>query len=150
MIITTPIGKLGLKLSSNILSSIRFLPKTALLSTNQDQAIQRIITELHAYFKNPQHQFKLEFQMEGTAFQKRVWKALQNIPSGKVLTYKELAQKLKTSPRAIGNACRRNPLPIIVPCHRVVSQQGLGGYNGKTGGEMLNIKQWLLKHEGSI
>ena len=66
------------------------------------------------------------------------------------LTYGEMAKKLDSSPRAVGNACRANPLPIIIPCHRVVSQSGIGGYGGHTEGEVLAIKEWLLHHEGVI
>ena len=84
----------------------------------------------------------------GTAFQQRVWAALQAIPTGSVLSYGELARQLDTAPRAIGGACRSNPIPILIPCHRVVSRQGLGGYAGEVEGELPGIKRWLLRHEG--
>ncbi|TAM44799.1 MAG: MGMT family protein, partial [Gammaproteobacteria bacterium] len=76
-----------------------------------------------------------------------VWNALQRIPAGKVLSYGDLARKLKTGPRAVGNACRANPIPVVVPCHRVVASNGKGGFMGKTGGKALVIKDWLLAHE---
>ena len=75
---------------------------------------------------------------------------MQKIPYGKTKSYGELAQELKTSARAIGNACRHNPLPIIIPCHRIVAKNNLGGYNGATEGKMLNIKEWLLQHEKKL
>lgn len=85
--------------------------------------------------------------LEATDFQKRVLTTLQNIPYGETRTYGELASALQTSPRAIGNACRRNPLPLLIPCHRVVSQSGLGGFSGQTNGTMIEVKQYLLTRE---
>jgi methylated-DNA-[protein]-cysteine S-methyltransferase len=73
---------------------------------------------------------------------------LQKIPFGKVKTYGELAKILNTSARAVGNACRRNPVPLIVPCHRIVAATGIGGYAGRTSGDVHNIKRELLQHEG--
>jgi methylated-DNA-[protein]-cysteine S-methyltransferase len=66
------------------------------------------------------------------------------------MTYQELADKLQTSPRAIGNACRANPTPIIVPCHRIVAKSHMGGFAGDTQGKLLDIKKWLLEHEKGI
>lgn len=66
------------------------------------------------------------------------------------MRYGELAEKLASGPRAIAAACRTNPIPILIPCHRVVAKAGLGGYMGETEGEALSIKQWLLQHEGAI
>lgn len=83
-------------------------------------------------------------KLSGTPFQKRVWKAIQKIPYGKTLTYKELAKKVGSpnAYRAVGSACGKNPLPIIIPCHRVVASNGIGGF---TGG--LKLKKKLLKLE---
>lgn len=83
----------------------------------------------------------------GTVFQKKVWQALQQIPSGETLTYGEVAKKLDTGPRAIGGACRRNPVPLLIPCHRVVAASGDGGFAGHTHGHWMEIKRWLLSHE---
>lgn len=85
---------------------------------------------------------------QGTPFQRRVWRALQGISPGSVLTYGALARQLGSSARAVANACRANPLPIIIPCHRVVAARGVGGYLGETVGEAIAIKRWLLHHEG--
>jgi len=89
----------------------------------------------------------------GTEFQRKVWQSLQDIPVGEVRTYGSLAKELNSSARAVGNACRQNLFPVIVPCHRVVSASGIGGYAGDTlarqHGQInfLHIKQWLLAHE---
>ena len=80
----------------------------------------------------------------------RVWQALQKIPYGEVKTYGQLAKELKSSARAVGNACRANPIPIVIPCHRIVAVSGIGGYAGKTDGPVLERKRWLLAHEGIV
>ena len=83
----------------------------------------------------------------GTAFQQRVWQAIAAIPVGETRTYSQLAAQIGSGPRAVANACGANPLPIVIPCHRVVAKHGLGGFmQGQQNG--LLIKQWLLRHEG--
>jgi len=84
----------------------------------------------------------------GTDFQLRVWSELLKIPPGRCLTYAELAQRLGSGARAVGGACRANPMPLLVPCHRVVAANGLGGFAGQRQGRWLEIKRWLLEHEG--
>jgi methylated-DNA-[protein]-cysteine S-methyltransferase len=84
---------------------------------------------------------------KGTSFQLRVWNLLKRIPFGETITYGELSKILKSSPRAVGQACKVNPLPIIVPCHRVVAASCIGGYAGHTEGSIFERKLWLLQHE---
>ncbi len=111
--------------------------------------IARCVKEqLQRYFSDPAWIFDVPLSLQGTDFQRRVWERLQGIPSGSLMTYGQLAQALNTSPRAVGNACRDNPCPIAVPCHRVVAAGGIGGYAGHTGGRPLSVKRWLLEHEG--
>jgi methylated-DNA-[protein]-cysteine S-methyltransferase len=109
---------------------------------------RQVAAQLAQYFARPLQRFTLAVALHGTAFQQRVWGALRQIPAGKTLTYGGLADKLGSGARAVGNACRGNPVPIIVPCHRVVSVSGIGGYSGKTDGREINRKKWLLEHEG--
>jgi methylated-DNA-[protein]-cysteine S-methyltransferase len=105
------------------------------------------VQQLEAYFTDSRFRFKLPLEMHGTPFQLRVWQALQSIPAGTTVTYGQLAERLDSGARAVGNACRRNPIAIIVPCHRVTSAVGVGGYAGKSEGKPLVRKQWLLQHE---
>lgn len=84
---------------------------------------------------------------QGSVFQRRVWDALLQIPPGQTRTYGELARVLGSSPRAVGGACRRNPIPLFIPCHRVVAANGDGGFAGHTRGRWMDIKRWLLAHE---
>jgi methylated-DNA-[protein]-cysteine S-methyltransferase len=69
------------------------------------------------------------------------------VKPGKPQSYGHLADKLGSSARAVGNACRRNPIPVVIPCHRVVARSGIGGFAGQTRGDMIDYKNWLLEHE---
>jgi len=143
-----PIGPLTLHTSHNKLTKIDLLPSHSPLQSHApDIYIQQICYQLESYFKNPKHIFSLELELTGTLFQQTVWQALRQIPGGTTLSYNTLAKQLKTSPRAIGNACRANPFPIIIPCHRIVAQNHIGGFAGTTTGTLIDIKKWLLRHE---
>ena len=157
-VIPSPVGFLKLSIVEEALIGIEFLPnfrkkkqtasKSSKANINESPAfLQQIIQALQTYFQNPQQSFQLPLQLKVTAFQERVLKALQKIPVGTTETYGNLAKKLKTSARAVGNACRRNPIAIVIPCHRVVGKNNPGGFCGEKDGKMLAIKQWLLEHE---
>lgn len=149
-IINSPIGLLGIKLNEqqSVVTHIDFLDsKKYSHKTSTIPLIQHVITELKNYFNNPHHIFNIPLQVNGTELQKKIWQAMQKIPVGKTLSYGALAEKIKTSPRVIGNACRANPLPIFIPCHRIVAKNHLGGFAGAIEGELINMKTWLLNHE---
>ena len=105
---------------------------------------RKISTQLKQYADGKRHFFDTSLEMDGTVFEKAVWEEIQKIPYGEVRTYKQVAQALgkPKAARAVGNALGKNPLPIVVPCHRVIASHGLGGY---TGG--LSIKKKLLQLE---
>jgi len=131
-------------------------PSSNTLDSNEQLFSQQIKKQLDAYLNDSEFQFSLTCNIQiGTPFQQKVWQALTQIPSGKVKTYGELAKELGSSARAVGNACRHNLFPIIIPCHRIVSASGIGGYAGDTlnaqKGEIhfMQIKQRLLEHERS-
>lgn len=146
-IIDSPIGPLGIRTNDTAITHIEFLtPGTATKAADNTLAVQAS-EQLQQFFANPDFKFTLPIETTGTPFQTKVWQALQAIPKGTTVTYGELATTLNSSPRAIGNACRNNPTPVIVPCHRVVGKQGLGGFAGKTTGFTIETKQWLLQHE---
>lgn len=149
-VIATPMPgvRLGLIFSDDRISSIDFVGIKQNYKLPSAAAVQKAVSHLQNYWLDARHVFELEIAVTGTPFQKRVWQQLQQIPSGETRTYGELAKRLHTSPRAVGGACRSNPLPIIIPCHRVVAAQGMGGFMGKRRGHAMAIKQWLLHHEG--
>ncbi|MBI3576177.1 MAG: methylated-DNA--[protein]-cysteine S-methyltransferase [Gammaproteobacteria bacterium] len=146
-VIAAPFGRLGVTLKDGRLADIDFLAARFPLHVPKEVSARRVCRALNIYLQNPKTKFRLPLETGGSDFQRRVWRAMQRIPAGKVLSYGELARKLKTGPRAVGNACRANPIPIVIPCHRVVAANGKGGFMGKTSGRALAIKDWLLTHE---
>lgn len=105
--------------------------------------------QLAAYFRGTLDRFDLPLAPAGTPFQRAVWSALRRIPFGRLSTYGEIARALDTAPRAVGLACARNPLPIVIPCHRVVAAASRGfAAGGYSGGDGITTKLWLLRHEG--
>ncbi|MCR6629481.1 MAG: methylated-DNA--[protein]-cysteine S-methyltransferase [Magnetospirillum sp.] len=110
--------------------------------------LERARDLLDAYFEGKKVDFDLPMEPAGTAFQKKVWQALSRIPFGATRSYGELAAELGTAPRALGGACGRNPLPILIPCHRVLAaDRSLGGYSGLEG---TDTKRFLLRLEGAL
>ncbi|OSI33500.1 methylated-DNA--[protein]-cysteine S-methyltransferase [Neisseria dumasiana] len=103
--------------------------------------------KLDDYFSGRLKNFHHPISTQGTAFQQKVWQAIAEIPAGEVLTYQDIARKIGSHPRTVGGACGKNPLALVVPCHRVVAKQGLGGFSSGEG-DALAIKRWLLQHEG--
>jgi len=102
--------------------------------------------ELAAYFAGDLRQFSVAVRIDGTPFQRAFLQALIDIPFGETREYGDLARRLGVSAQAIGQACGANPIPILIPCHRVLSASGLGGYSGAGGVE---TKVALLRHEGA-
>jgi methylated-DNA-[protein]-cysteine S-methyltransferase len=152
LIYFAPCTALGINLTEKALTHITFLPgfdaSLLQISPRTDALAKNVIRQLDIYFQDPSYQFDLPIKLSGTPYQQAVWQAIAAIPQGQVLSYGTIASTLRSGSRAVGNACGRNPLPIVIPCHRVVGKQGLGGFNRDKTGAMLNIKRWLLTHEG--
>lgn len=110
-----------------------------------DPCSEHVQAELKEYFKGELKSFKTPLNPKGTTFQMKVWDALLNIPYGEVVSYKDIAIKVGSHPRAIGGAVGKNPIPIIIPCHRVVASDGK--MCGFSGGEGISTKEILLKLE---
>ena len=146
--INTPTGQLLIATRDQCVQSISFnMTDLRVASPVSSDVADRTIQQLNTYFQQAHNDWSLPLLTKGTEFQRKVWRYLQTIPVGETRTYSEVAKELATSSRAVGNACRANLFAIIVPCHRVISSSGLGGYYGKTAGRELVIKQWLLDHE---
>lgn len=147
----SPIGRLGLMGEGDKLISLA-LPyaPVPLMMERETPVLRETKRQLEAYFAGTLRQFDLPLQPEGTPFQLRVWEQLRQIPYGQVISYGELACRIGQpgASRAVGGANRRNPIPIIVPCHRVIAVNGtLGGYSGNCDGSA-EIKYALLRLEG--
>ena len=144
-IINTPLGFAKLEGDENGVSSLTVLNNDVAVSNIIPEVLEDAVNQLNEYFKGELKTFSLKLNPEGTDFQKRVWDALLTIPFGKTTSYLQLSKDLGDvkAIRAVASANGKNPLWIIVPCHRVIGTDGsLTGYAGG-----LQRKQWLLEHE---
>ncbi|HUL97812.1 MAG TPA: methylated-DNA--[protein]-cysteine S-methyltransferase [Usitatibacter sp.] len=150
--VRTPFATLGITATDTHVTGIRFLPSSTPARAPRRNTIAHLAcVELQAYLDNPRFEFDLPLKLAGTHHRLAVWEAMQRIPAGKTRTYGELAAELRSSARAVGGACGANPIPVVVPCHRVVASTGLGGFMGsRDEGFELSIKRWLLEHEGAL
>ena len=146
-IISAPFGKLGIRCSDTDLLGIELLPQSTKVQAPSGEMAKTICAELQAYLADPQHEIDLPFELDGTHHQCNVWQAMLDIPSGQTQSYGELAEKIGSSAQAVGQACGSNPIPLVIPCHRVVGKKGLGGFMHRADEDALNIKRWLLAHE---
>ncbi len=147
-VLPAPFGALGVRLTGEALAGLDFLPPETPLRPCGSVAMHRIAHELEAYYAHPGHVWKISLAPAGTLFRQSVWQFLLTIPSGQTRTYGEVARELASSPRAVGQAVGDNPIPIVIPCHRVLAAQGLGGFMHGTDGFPMQVKRWLLNHEG--
>ncbi len=147
VIIEFPKMKVALATRDDRVAEIRYLPPSADVLAPRNPLAERAARQLERYRQDPDARFDLPLLVEGSAFQCRLWDALCEIPRGKTVTYGELARRLGGEARAVGQACGDNRLPVIIPCHRVVAANGIGGFAHSTGGYLLEAKRWLLLHE---
>jgi methylated-DNA-[protein]-cysteine S-methyltransferase len=141
----------GLQHQQHQLYGLGLLPSDAVeqsLSPPRSPVLLEVAAELMRYFDEPSVRLTLPDIITGTRFQQRVWNALSLIPPGRVESYSSLARIAGGGPRALAAACKANRFPIMIPCHRAVALNGLGGFCGQRNGPMLEIKRWLLLHEG--
>lgn len=144
----SPLGALKITAENEAVTAIDFIQEGKYSSGSDDPVLQEALRQLDEYFNGKRERFELKLNPEGTEFQKRVWNELLKIPFGRTISYLELARRLGDEKviRAAGTANGKNRIPIIIPCHRVIGSNGkLIGYAGG-----LHIKEWLLRHEGSL
>jgi methylated-DNA-[protein]-cysteine S-methyltransferase len=145
----TPFAVLGIRVSGSALTGVEYLPLSERTMAPTHALAERTCRQIERFLDDPMFRFTLPLAPAGTAFRRRVWDALPAIPVGESRTYGEIARQLSSAPRAIGGACGANPIALIIPCHRVVGSRGsLGGFMGVTEGNPIDIKRWLLTHEG--
>jgi methylated-DNA-[protein]-cysteine S-methyltransferase len=158
LLLPSPVGPLLVEHGEEGLRAIRFWEQgrhppagTRVQAGRDDPLGWAAAAQLREYFAGVRKEFDLPVAAGGTAFRRRVWEALRGIPYGSTRTYAEVAAAVGTrSARAVGQANRHNPVPIVVPCHRVVAAAGIGGYAGQSrAGALLDVKRWLLHHEGA-
>jgi methylated-DNA-[protein]-cysteine S-methyltransferase len=148
-VIDAPFGKVGIRTSDDAVREIVYLPAST-ASVAPDCALAgRAAAQIERYFDCANAGFDLPLAALGTPFQQRVWAGISGIGLGTVLTYGQLAQRIGGVPRAVGQACGSNRFPIVIPCHRVVSASGIGGFAHHGGdGFFRDVKRWMLAHEG--
>ena len=149
----SPVGVLEIISDSNAITEINFVRNDAKQITDEfgkyaPAVLKQCVNELKEYFAGTRNFFDVEYKLEGTDFQLRVWKELVKIPYGSTITYSQQAQQLGDikAIRAVGTANGKNKIAIIIPCHRVIgSDKSLRGYAGG-----LSRKKWLLEHEQEV
>lgn len=142
-----PFAVFGVRAIGERLTGIDYLPRGAAVLKPQTAFAREVCRQLAAYLRDPRFEFDLPFEYDGTAFQCRVWKAVHEVPPGEVRSYREIAREIGSAPRPVGTACGANHIPILIPCHRIVASQGIGGFMHSRRGAAIEIKRWLLNHE---
>lgn len=149
-IVVLPAGAAGVRTGAGRVTGLDLLPPGTGAQPPSDPLAARCAEQLLAYVADPTAGFDLPLALTGTPFQRRVWSRLGAIRVGQTRSYGALARELGSGARATAAACRANRLPLLLPCHRVVGRDGIGGYAGQRDGWRLAFKRWLLAHEGRI
>ncbi|MBM3564987.1 MAG: methylated-DNA--[protein]-cysteine S-methyltransferase [Alphaproteobacteria bacterium] len=146
LVVSSPLGDLTIFEDGGAIVSLDF-GRAPNGKDSPSALLKRAAKQLDDYFDGRRKAFDLPLKPAGTPFQKRVWARLAAIPSGQTATYGAIAARLKSGARAVGTACGANPIPILIPCHRVLGAGGrMGGYSGEGG---VATKRRLLEHEGA-
>ncbi len=146
--VESPVGRLALEADGEALTGVRWASGGERTRDKPSPVLEEARRQLERYFARSLKSFDLPLAGRGTDFQKSVWKMMREIPYGETATYGGMAMALGSGPRAVGMACGRNPIPIIVPCHRVLGSGGKEG--GFSGGQGLPTKRKLLALEGVV
>ncbi len=147
VVVEFPKMKVGVTTRAGQVVGIKYLPPETTIASPKNALAERAARQLEGYRENPDMKFDLPIRVEGSDLQRAVWDAMCAIPRGKTRTYGDIARELRTDARTVGQACGDNRLPIVIPCHRVVAADGIGGFGHATGGYLIEVKRWLLAHE---
>lgn len=146
-IVPAPFGAMGIRTEEGVLLELTYLPPQYEAKAPVDALNKEVARQVKAYLTDPDFQFELPLSAAGTAHQRKVWDVINAIPRGEVLTYAQVARRIGSAPRAVGQACGANWVPLVIPCHRVTATGGIGGFAHHDGGFHQNVKRWLLQHE---
>ncbi len=148
-VIDAPFGKIGIRTDAQTVREIVYLPASMPVVVPATPLAARVADQIEQYLERASASFDVPLAEVGSPFQRRVWRAISEIPAGAVLTYGQLAKQIGSAPRAVGQACGANYFPLVIPCHRVVASKGIGGFaQHNDGGYFIQVKRWLLAHEG--
>ena len=148
-----PFATLGISASDTHVTGIRFLsPDVPAKAPKKNTIAFLACVQIQSYLDDATFEFDLPLKLASTRHSLEVWEAMQRIPAGATRSYGELAKELGSSARAVGGACGANPIPVVVPCHRIIGAgRSIGGFMGASAeGFELGIKRWLLEHEGAL
>lgn len=147
--VRAPFAVLGVRTEADAVVALSYLPLAAPDFGPRERVAERAVRELERYLADPEFRFGVPLAPRGTPFQRRVWEAIGAIPRGESRTYLEVARTVGSAARPVGQACGANRIALMIPCHRVVGTRGaLGGFMQAAEGEAIDIKRWLLTHEG--
>ena len=149
MVFISPFGPIGVKSSNEVITELRFIQKIKQIKPT-NSFFKEVYRQLELYFNRKLKKFDIPYILSGTVYQQSILKEVVKIKYGCTKTYSELAFKKKTHPRPVGNACRNNPIQLLIPCHRVVAINNIGGFSGeglKKNGNMIFVKKNLLNIE---
>lgn len=146
-VVEAPFGGIGVRVEGDALRELVYLPPEYEPKAAQDPLAKEAAAQLSAYLKRFDFKFSLPLPKVGTAHQRKVWDAINAIELGQVLTYGQVARRIGSAPRAVGQACGANWYPLVIPCHRVTASGGIGGFARHASGFHQNVKRWLLQHE---
>jgi len=148
-VVAAPFGGIGVRVADGMVGETLYLPASIKPQPPQSPLAREVVRQIRAYLRDPAHVFDLPLAERGSEFQRRVWAEIAAIPSGETLSYGDVARRIRSGPRAVGGACGANWFSLIIPCHRVLAANGIGGF-GDAGddGTYMQIKRWLLAHEG--
>jgi methylated-DNA-[protein]-cysteine S-methyltransferase len=152
-VVRTPFGAVGIRTEGvgtedECVAEILYLPPGMPAVAPKNRLAAAVAKRVEAYLRDPKAPFELPLKPVGTRFQRRVWERIAAIPAGEVQSYGAVAKALRSGPRPVGQACGANYFPLAIPCHRVVSSTGIGGFARNDDGFHIAIKRWLLAHEG--
>ncbi len=152
-ILVAPFGCVGIVSDDRHVTAVHLLPAGIAAKPPLKNSLAHLAcVQLMSYFNNPKFRFDLPVRLSGSKHQLDVWQAMCDIAPGTTRTYGDVATTIGSNARAVGGACGKNPVPIVVPCHRIVAANGLGGFMGTRDAKTnpLAIKRWLLTHEGAL
>lgn len=149
-VVAFPAMRVAVRTDGERVAEVRYLSPDTHERAPRNALAARAVRQLERYREDPDALFDLPIAQQGTSFQLQVWDAMVRIPRGAVRTYGELARELGGEARAVGQACGDNCLPIVIPCHRVVAADGLGGFAHSRSGFLIEAKSWLLAHEKAL
>lgn len=148
-VMPAPFGRIGIATRAGYIDHITFLPADQPLQAACDELAEKAIVQIERYLADPDGRFELPLLIQGSAYRRRIWAAIAAIPRGQTRSYGDIAGDTRSVPRAVGQACGDNPFPLVIPCHRIVTRTGIGGFAHNEKGFLIDIKRWLLLHEGN-